>query len=155
MYKKKLKNFPALNFEKFFNGKVEAYGHLIQYYPTKRIKNLYVCFEGKFKNNLLIIKEEYFDEKTKVKRNWKFKKVSKYSYIGKEKNVTGSIKVNIEDNHLHMKYLFKIFFWKTYFNVSVKDDMYLINNEEIINSSEAYKFNIKLAQTLLLYKKKS
>ncbi len=145
--------FRELIFESFFSGKVHAKGHLIQYFPKKKKKNLLIDFEGKYTNNELYIKESYYEEEASFIRHWKFKKIRSNSFIGNEKNVCGEIKVDINGNCLHMNYLFKILFKRVPVNLKVKDNMFLISENNLINTSVVSKYNIKLAETLLLYKK--
>ena len=152
--KKNIKiNFPQLNFFEFFTGKVEAKGHLIQYYPKKKVKNLLITFEGKVTKNKLLIKEYYSENNVNINRSWLFDKIDENNYIGTEQSVVGEVKVNSKDNYLNMNYIFKIVFWNFNLNIKIIDDMYLINKKEIINSTLVSKYNIKLAQSLLLYKK--
>ena len=147
-------NFPKLNFMNFFNGKVEAKGHLIQYYPRKKIKNLHILFAGNIINkNKIVIKEFYKEDNINLEREWIFEKINDNNYLGKENSVVGNIKVSCRNNYLNMNYLFKIMFWKHGLNVKVVDDMYLINDKEIINSTLISKFKINLAHSFLLYKK--
>ena len=54
-----------------------------------------------------------------------------------------------------MDYLFKILFKKIPIHVKVKDHMFLISNDSLINTSIVSKYGIRLAETLLLYKKLS
>ena len=60
----------------------------------------------------------------------------------------------IDNNELQMKYVFKIMFKRISMKVNVQDDMYLLNANEIINSTKVTKYKIRLADTLLMYKKK-
>ena len=145
--------FPKLIFEEFFDGEVSAKGHLIQYYPKIKKKKLFINFKGEFKKNTLYIKENYFEDNLNIVREWKFIKISNNYFIGDEKNVYGKIKVFINNNELKMKYFFKIIFKKISIKVNVQDDMYLLNANEIINSTKVTKYKIRLADTLLMYKK--
>tara|TARA_Y100001960_G_C14381431_1_gene684050 strand:- start:161 stop:625 length:465 start_codon:yes stop_codon:yes gene_type:complete len=142
-------------FESFFSGKVIAKGNLIVFFPKKKVKNIFANFKGTFKNNHLKIKEEYFENEKKVLRYWSFKKQSDNTFIGAEKNVKGKIIVYIQDNHLHMKYYFKILVWKFTLTVLIKDYMFLINRKEVVNTTYVSIFGITLAKVVLLYKKQS
>ena len=144
-----------LDFKKFFDGVVIAEGNLKLYYPKKAIKNLFITFKGVFKNNKLKLCEEYLENDKKVIRNWEFKRVTDSLFIGNENNVKGIVKVNIEENRLVMKYSFKLKVWNFNLTVLIKDYMYQINKKEIINTTFISKFGIKLAEVILLYKKKS
>ena len=144
-----------LNFENFFSGEVVAKGILILRYPVKSVKNLHVIFKGFFAHDVLKLKELYTENEKKIIRNWKFKKKSNILYHGTEKNVKGTIIVNIEKSRLLMKYYFKLIIYNFTITVYVKDYMYLINEKEIINTTYVSKFGIKLAEVILLYTKKS
>ena len=145
--------FPNLVFDDFFDGKVIAKGHLIQYYPTKIIKNIFIEFNGKYKDDNLAITENYHESENKIVRKWKFKKISANQFIGEEENVNGKIRVAVNKNTLQMNYLFNILFKKIPITVKVKDDMYLVEKNVIINCTIVSKYKIKLAETFLYYKK--
>ncbi len=151
----KYSNFKNLNFEKFFSGKVIAKGNLIVFFPKKIIKNLYVVFQGVFKNDELKLSEKYFVNDNVTIRKWLFKKKSNSLFIGSEKNVKGDITVNIEKNYLKMKYHFKLIIWRFTITVLINDHMFLINDKEIVNTTYVSKFGINLAKVILLYKKKT
>ena len=153
--KKNNYKFPNLIFEEFFSGKVEAAGHLIQYFPRKKKKNLFINFKGNFKNNILHINENYREEKVSSNRNWKFIKIQDNRFLGEEKNVSGKIEVDIKKNSLYMNYIFTVFFKKLPIKVYVEDSMHLVSKTEIINFTVISKYKFKLAETFLLYKKKS
>ncbi len=149
----KYSNFKNLKFEEFFSGKVIAKGNLIVFYPKKTFKNLYVVFQGIFKDGQLSLSEKYIENDKEIIRNWVFKKKSNNLFVGSEKNVIGKITVNIEKNHLKMKYRFKLLIWKFTVSVLINDYMFLINDKEIVNTTYVSKFGINLAKVVLLYKK--
>ena len=153
MIKKIKNNFPKMDFLDFFEGKVEAKGNFIQYYPKKKIKNLYINFEGKQSNNKLFIKEYYREDNLSIKRDWSFEKINENLLIGQEENVFGKIKVHTKDNFLTMNYLFKIKLGKLNFKVRVIDEMYKVSEKEIINFTVVNKYKINLAHSVLVYKK--
>ena len=101
----------------------------------------------------MTLTENYFEETTKTTREWVFKKISNHEYIGHEKNVLNSIKLTLENNNLMMRYKFKTKYKNFSFYVNVNDYMYLIDKKYLINKSVVSKFGIKIAETLLLYKK--
>ena len=147
------KKLPALSMESYFSNKVTALGYMTFFYPYKTIKDIKIVFSGKFHDNTLTLKEDYTDNDSKVLRVWSFKKKSNSCYIGKESNVTGTIKVSIYGNKLNMKYKFKTNYKKIYFNVNVKDSMYLVDKETLINKTIISKYGITLAESFLVYKK--
>ena len=147
------KKLPALSMESYFSNKVTALGYMTFFYPYKTIKDIKIVFSGKFHDNTLTLKENYTDNDSKVLRVWSFKKKSNSCYIGKESNVTGTIKVSIYGNKLNMKYKFKTNYKKIYFNVNVKDSMYLVDKETLINKTILSKYGITLAESFLVYKK--
>ena len=149
----KYSDFKDLNFQKFFTGEVIAKGNLILFFPKKTVKNLYVVFKGVFKNNNLKLIEKYIENEKKIIRNWSFERKSNSLFIGKEKNVKGKIIVHVNKNNLKMRYYFKLLIWKFTVTVLINDYMFLINDNEIINTTYVSKFGINLAKVVLLYKK--
>ena len=52
-----------------------------------------------------------------------------------------------------MKYRFRTNYKKIYFSVNVKDSMYLVDKETLINRTIISKYGITLAEGFLVYKK--
>ena len=145
--------FQDLIFEIFFSGKVFATGHLVFAYPNKRIKNLKISFLGKFQKDILILNEEYEDNDGIIVRNWKFKKISNNTFCGSEKNLIGKTIVKIKNNNLEMKYKYKTNYKYLNFSVIVKDHMYLIDSNTLLNITKISKLGIPLAKAFLVYRK--
>ena len=140
-------------FEKFFTGKVLATGYMCFFYPQTRKKKLKVIFKGVFKNKKLNLIEEYFEDNLKTIREWQFEKIDKNKFIGNGKNIANPFELKIKDNFLEMSYKFKTKFKNINFNVHVKDCMYVINENTLLNYTRISKFLIPIAETQLLYKK--
>ena len=140
-------------FEKFFTGKVIANGYMCFFYPKTRKKKLKVIFKGFFKNEKLKLIEEYFEDNLKTIRQWQFEKIDKNKFIGNGKNIANPFELDIKDNFLEMSYKFKTKFKNINFNVHVKDCMYVINENTLLNYTRISKFLIPIAETQLLYEK--
>ena len=140
-------------FEKFFTGKVEATGYMCLFYPRIRKKKLKVIFKGVFENKKLKLIEEYFEDDLKTIREWEFEKVNKNKFFGNGKNIVSPFELHIKDNFLEMTYKFKTKFKNISFNVHIKDNMYVISDDTLINYTRISKFLIPIAETQLLYKK--
>ncbi len=145
--------FKKFEFEKFFTGKVIANGYMCFFYPKTRKKKLKVIFKGVFKNEKLKLIEEYFEDNLKTIRQWQFEKIDKNKFIGSGKNIANPFELNIKDNFLEMSYEFKTKFKNINFNVHVKDCMYVINENTLLNYTRISKFLIPIAETQLLYEK--
>ena len=120
-------------FEKFFTGKVVATGYMCFFYPKTRKKKLKVVFKGVFENKKLKLIEEYFEDNLKTIREWQFEKVDRNKFLGNGKNIVSPFELHIKDNFLEMSYKFKTQFKNFDFNVNVKDHMYVINDNTLIN----------------------
>ena len=140
-------------FEKFFTGKVIANGYMCFFYPKTRKKKLKVIFKGVFKNKRLKLIEEYFEDNLKTIREWQFEKIDKNKFIGNGKNIANPFELDIKNNFLEMSYKFKTKFKNINFNVHVKDCMYVINENTLLNYTRISKFLIPIAETQLLYEK--
>ncbi len=140
-------------FEKFFTGKVVATGYMCFFYPKTRKKKLKVIFKGIFENKKLKLIEEYYEDNLKTIREWQFEKVDKNKFFGNGINIVNPFELHIKDNFIEMSYKFKTQFKSFNFNVNIKDQMYVINDNTLINYTKIYKFLIPIAETQLLYKK--
>ncbi len=145
--------FPYFDFYYFFSGKIDAFGNMILFYPKKRIKNLKISFIGKLKKNFLFLNERYKDNDGLIYRHWKFKKISKNTFYGYEKDLVGKALINIKKNHLIMNYKYKINYKGFSFLVKVNDCMFLIDTNTLLNKTRISKFGFLLAESLLIYKK--
>ena len=150
---KKNNKTQKFQFEKFFTGRIIAYGYMNFFYPSKRKKILKVFFTGSFKNKKLKLREEYFEDNMKTLREWDFEKISTNKFIGNGKDILNAFDVHINKNFLEMSYKFKIQYKGFHFSVCVQDQMYLINQNTLINYTKISKFMIPIAETQLLYKK--
>ena len=140
-------------FEKFFTGKIVATGYMCFFYPKTRKKKLKVIFKGIFENKKLKLIEEYYEDNLKTIREWQFEKVDKNKFFGNGINIVNPFELHIKDNFIEMSYKFKTQFKSFNFNVNIKDQMYVINDNTLINYTKIYKFLIPIAETQLLYKK--
>ena len=140
-------------FEKFFTGEVVANGYMCLFYPKKRKKKLKVIFKGVYENKKLKLVEEYFEDNLKTIREWQFEKVDKNKFYGNSENIVNPFELLIKDSFLEMSYKFKTQFKNFNFNVHIKDHMYVINDNTLINYTRISKFLIPIAETQLLYKK--
>ena len=147
------KKLPELSLENYFSTKVIALGYMSFFYPVKKVKDLRIHFSGKFKNNTLTLKENYQDNDSEAFRIWYFKKNSTHNYIGKEKSVKGDINVSLYANKLSMEYQFRTNYKKIFFNVAVKDNMYLVDKHTLINKTIISKYGFTIAESFLVYKK--
>ena len=140
-------------FEKFFTGKVVATGYMCFFYPKTRKKKLKVIFKGVFENKKLKLIEEYFEDNLKTIREWQFEKVNKNKFFGNGKNIVNPFELLIKNDFLEMSYKFKTKFKNISFNVNIKDNMYVISDDTLINYTRISKFLIPIAETQLLYEK--
>ena len=145
--------FQKLEFENFFTGQVIAEGYMNFFYPKKNKKKLKVIFTGSFKNEKLKLIEKYFEDDLKTLRKWQFEKISKSKFIGNGQNILNPFVLHIKNDFLEMNYEFKTKYKSLNFFVNVKDQMYVINENTIINYTKISKFLIPIANSLLLYKK--
>ena len=89
----------------------------------------------------------------KTIREWQFEKIDKNKFIGNGKNIANPFELDIKNNFLEMSYKFKTKFKNINFNVHVKDCMYVINENTLLNYTRISKFLIPIAETQLLYEK--
>ena len=97
--------------------------------------------------------EEYFEDNLKTIREWQFEKVDKNKFYGNGKNIVNPFELRIKDNFLEMSYKFKTQFKNFNFNVHIKDSMYVIDENTLLNYTRISKFLIPIAETQLLYEK--
>ena len=83
---------PTIKIERYFEGQVKAWG-LLQDRKGKVKRQFKADMFGKFENNILTLKEEFFwTDGEKQKRVWNIEKIDEHNYVGTAADVVGKAK---------------------------------------------------------------
>ncbi|MDP4984795.1 DUF3833 domain-containing protein [Pseudoalteromonas tunicata] len=144
---------PKLELDQFFNGKLKAYGLVLdrQGLVTRRFE---VDLIGSWHNNHGELNEWfYFDDGEKSTRNWKLTKLADGNYTGTAGDVVGIAKGKTAGSALYWKYQLLIKYQGDDYEITLDDWMYLVDDKRLFNKTELSKFGFKVGEVILYIEK--
>lgn len=141
---------PQLQLEKFFNGKLVAYG-TVQDYADEVIQRFRVEMEGTWDGNKGTLEEKFYyaDGRTQ-ERVWKLTKTGPNTYEGRASDVEGVAVGTTAGNALNWQYVLNVTMEDgNTMALSLDDWMYLIDENNMINRTQMYKFGIPVGEITL------
>ncbi|MBD1573147.1 DUF3833 domain-containing protein [Vibrio sp. S17_S38] len=144
---------PELKLEQFFDGKLKAYGMVLDRSGnvTRRFK---VDLVGKWNGNKGELHEWFeFDDGEKSTRIWYLEKRSDNQYQGHASDVIGTAKGSTNGSALYWKYDMDIESKGTTYQLTLDDWMYLMDEKRLFNKTEMTKFGIRVGSLILYIEK--
>lgn len=144
---------PDLSLEQFFDGKLKAYGIVLD-----RLGNLLRRFEvdlvGQWTGNQGELKEWFvFDDGEKTTRTWQLTRVGEKQYQGKAEDVIGIAEGTSAGSALYWQYQLKVPVDGTIHKVTLDDWMFLLDNKRLFNKTEMTMFGVKVGEVILYIEK--
>lgn len=147
-------NRPKLIMEEFFRGQLKAHGivknrsgEVIRYF------NADICgrwtAEGKGTLEELFI----FNDGEHQTRTWVLDPAGTDRYKAQANNVVGTSTAVVSGNALFMNYVLKVPYRKWVLDIGVRDRMYLVNPDTIINESTLRKWGFEVGSVTLTIRK--
>lgn len=145
---------PVLKLEEFFNGELVAYG-MVQDYSGKVIQRFKADLQGTWDGNNGVLDEQfYYADGTTDERIWRITKTGENSYEGRAADVADVAMGTTAGNVLNWSYTLIIERDSEPFEVKLDDWLYLVNDNNMINRTQMYKFGIKVGEITLYIGKK-
>lgn len=145
---------PVLKLEEFFNGELVAYG-MVQDYSGKVIQRFKADLQGTWDGNNGVLDEQfYYADGTTDERIWRITKTGENSYEGRAADVADVAMGTTAGNVLNWSYTLIIERDGEPFEVKLDDWLYLVNDNNMINRTQMYKFGIKVGEITLYIGKK-
>lgn len=145
---------PVLKLEEFFNGELVAYG-MVQDYSGKVIQRFKADLQGTWDGNNGVLDEQfYYADGTTDERVWRITKTGENSYEGRAADVADVAMGTTAGNVLNWSYTLIIERDGEPFEVKLDDWLYLVNDNNMINRTQMYKFGIKVGEITLYIGKK-
>lgn len=141
---------PQLQLEEFFNGKLVAYG-TVQDYSDEVIQRFRVEMVGSWDGNKGTLDEQFYyaDGRTQ-QRVWKLTKTGPNTYEGRASDVEGVAVGTTAGNALNWQYVLNVTMEDgSTMALSLDDWMYLIDENNMINRTQMYKFGIPVGEITL------
>ncbi|XPF96296.1 DUF3833 domain-containing protein [Colwellia sp. RE-S-Sl-9] len=140
---------PDLVLEDFFNGKLVAYGIVLDR-SGKLSRRFTVKLEAYWDNNKGTINEWFvFDDGEKSTRTWQLIKQKDNIYTGTANDVVGTAKGQTNGSALYWQYDLLITVDGSEYQVTLDDWMYLIDNKRLFNKTDIIKYGLKVGEIIL------
>lgn len=145
---------PHLKLEEFFNGELEAYG-MVQDYSGEVIQRFRVDLVGSWEGNEGVLDETfYYADGSTQKRIWYLTKTAPDRYEGRASDVEGVAEGKVAGNTLNWTYVLNIELDGEPFSVKLDDWLYLVDEDNMINRTQMYKYGFNVGEITLYIGKK-
>ena len=146
---------PALQLEEFFKGELVAYG-TVQDYSEDVIQRFRVEMVGTWDGNEGTLDEQfYYADGSTQERVWNLTKTGPNTYEGTASDVEGVAVGTTAGNALNWQYVLNVTMEDgSTMALSLDDWMYLIDENNMINRTQMYKFGIPVGEITLYIGKK-
>lgn len=143
---------PRLELDTFFNGQLVAYG-MVQDFKGKVTRRFKADIVGQWQGNHGVLDEHFeFSDGELQSRCWQLTK-SGNQYTGRAGDVVGDAVGETSGNALNWKYVLQVPVDGKTWNLKIDDWLYLVDENNLINRSNLYKFGLKVGQiTLSIHK---
>lgn len=146
-------NSPKFDIREYFNGKLEAYGH-VKDWRGKVTRRFYVTMNAKWNGNEGTLEELFiFDDGEKQNRTWKFNFENENHFNGSAGDVVGVAKGKQYGNVVRMDYVLKTPVGNSTYDLTIEDWLYMINEKHLINESKIKKFGITVGYLTIGFNK--
>ncbi len=140
---------PALSLNQFFTGSAKAYGVLHDWRGKQSLRfTADLC--GEWSDNRGDLYEVfYFSDGRVEQRHWQLQQFADGRVTGTAGDVEGEAKGQLAGNTLYWQYVLQIPYDGDVMAVTVKDWLYLIDEQNLINRTTMHKFGIEVAELTL------
>lgn len=140
---------PVLKLDKFFQGELTAWG-VMHDWKGKQTQRFTAQLCGSWQGNFGDLYEvfQFSDGRTDT-RHWHLTQDNDGSVTGTAGDVVGVAKGQLAGNSLFWQYTLRVPYKGDTLDVDVKDWMYLIDSENVINRSKLKRFGIKVGELTL------
>ena len=144
---------PTLEIQKFLNGKLEAWGVLVDY-TGKADMHFHVTMEGEWHGNEGTLKEWFdYSDGRKDQRVWTFKFDSEHHFTGTAHDVVGIGNGQQYGNAVNMKYTLRVPRKDSTIDLSMDDWLYLVDEHTLINRTKMRKFGVTVGELIISFHK--
>lgn len=147
-------NQPVLVPEEFFIGALTAHGVVKNRSgEVTRYFNADLCGSWAANGTGTLDEQFLFDDGERQARTWTLKPSGTGSYQASANDTVGISTAMVSGNALFMDYVLQVTFRERPLAVTVRDRMYLVNRETIINESTLHKWGFQVGSVILTIRK--
>lgn len=140
---------PALSLKEFFAGSGKAYG-VLQDWRGKQTLRFTADLCGEWVGEQGDLYEVfYFSDGRVEQRHWRLQQLADGKVTGTAGDVVGQANGQLAGNALYWQYVLRIPYDGSTLDVTVKDWLYLVDTQNLINRTSMHKFGIKVADLTL------
>lgn len=140
---------PVLSLKDFFTGSGKAYGVLQDWRGRQTLRfTADLCGEWSGEQGDLY-EVFYFSDGRVEQRHWRLQQFTDGKITGTADDVVGKAQGQLAGNALYWQYVLRIPYDDSTLDVTVKDWLYLIDQQNLINRTSMHKFGIKVADLTL------
>ncbi|MFC3032053.1 DUF3833 domain-containing protein [Pseudoalteromonas fenneropenaei] len=144
---------PKLELEQFFNGKLMAYGLVLNRQGALK-RRFSATIDANWQDGQGILDENFvFDDGEQQQRIWTIKKQADGRYQGSANDVVGIAEGQTSGSVMHWRYQLMITVDGEPLEVTLDDWLYLLDNKRLMNKSDILKFGIKVGELVLFIEK--
>jgi hypothetical protein len=140
---------PQLKLDQFFQGESRAWGVLHDWQGKQSVRftaELCGSWQG---NNGNLYELFYFSDGRVEQRHWQLQQNADGSVSGSAGDVVGQATGQLAGNSLYWEYTLRIPYDGDTLDVKVKDWLYLIDNENLLNRTTLHKFGVTVGELTL------
>jgi len=146
-------NSPKFDVRKYFNGNLEAYG-ILQNWQGKVIRTFTVKMQGSWQENNGILQEDFlFNDGEKQQRTWQLTMQDDHHFTATASDVVQTAQGKQYGNAVKMDYVLAIPMGNKTYNFTIKDWLFLVDENSLVNVSTITKFGIPVAKLSIGFKK--
>lgn len=140
---------PVLSLQDFFSGSGKAYGVLQDWRGRQTLRfTADLCGEWSGEQGDLY-EVFYFSDGRVEQRHWRLQQFADGKITGTADDVVGMAQGQLAGNALYWQYVLRIPYEDSTLDVTVKDWLYLVDQQNLINRTSMHKFGIKVADLTL------
>lgn len=140
---------PVLSLKDFFTGSGKAYG-VLQDWRGRQTLRFTADLCGEWSGDQGDLYEVfYFSDGRVEQRHWRLQQFADGKITGTADDVVGMAQGQLAGNALYWQYVLRIPYEDATLDVTVKDWLYLVDQQNLINRTSMHKFGIKVADLTL------
>jgi len=144
---------PVMDFEKFFNGMVKAWG-IVQDRSGKVVKRFDIDMTTTWQGGKGAMREDFtYYEGKKETRTWHITKTGDKTYTGRSDDIVGEATGEAAGCAIGFRYVLKVPVDGKVLNLSFDDRMYMMNDNVVVNCAVMRKFGFRVGDVTVFMQK--